>query len=539
MVQCLGKYKLFAEIGHGGMADIFLALSKGTMGIGKLVVIKKMHRALAADPAFVEMFMDEARIALRLNHPNVVNSFDVGEEGGIRYLAMEYLEGQPFARVLAACHESRRAFSYLHQLWVVRNALEGLHYAHELADHNGAPLNLVHRDISPKNIFVTYDGQVKILDFGVAKANLNLAVTAAGSVKGTTGYMAPEQVRGQGIDRRADLFAMGVVLWEVVTRQRLFTGDTIAVINRILHEPVPSVSTVIQGVPEKLEAIVTRALQKDPADRYQSAAEMRKDLDEYIQSTGQSIANEHLSERMCTVFASQRLEIKAHIQQCVSESDTKVSALPVEGVRDHAIGVQLPGLSLEASSVGSGIGPAAREGSGVRSSESGTAGTQSRSGALVSRILSGLIGVSPDGTIRAGGGLRKLLSVTAAAAVFVFVTGLWAGLNGSSSSSTPSMPTASVVSTIDSDSSTPGVTSTDASASISGMTSTANSAATPSDDADRPAPPRSRFAYRAHRRALMLPWMALIWAPRQCKPMFRQDERRLFSLSAGTSHEAS
>src|SRR5215472_7080887 len=189
----LGRYELIAILGHGGMADVYLAVSRGPAGFNKLIVIKRLRPDLAADPSFRDMFLDEARLAARLNHPNVVSTFEVGEEGSSIYLAMEYLEGQPLNLVVREA--SKKHVSLPEELYarILADALMGLHYAHKLADYDGSPLRVVHRDVSPHNIFVTYDGQVKMLDFGIAKAESKATQTEVGVLKGKVAYMAPEQ----------------------------------------------------------------------------------------------------------------------------------------------------------------------------------------------------------------------------------------------------------------------------------------------------------------------------------------------------------
>jgi serine/threonine protein kinase len=201
------RYRLCGRLGGGGQADVFLALTSGPLGFSKLVVIKRLRSEMLQQPELVAMFLDEARLAARLNHPNVVQTYEVAE-GDPHFIAMEYLEGQPLSKM----RQSLAAPSLGAGAWlrIVADALAGLHYAHELCDFDGSPLGVVHRDVSPHNIFVTYDGQVKLVDFGVAKATLNSVRTEAGAIKGKASYMAPEQVLGRA-DRRSDVFAMGAV----------------------------------------------------------------------------------------------------------------------------------------------------------------------------------------------------------------------------------------------------------------------------------------------------------------------------------------
>src|SRR5262245_9374885 len=208
------------------MADVYLAVSRGPEGFNKLVVIKRLKEGVAADPEVHVMFMDEARLAAKLNHANVIQTHEFGSIDGHRYLAMEYLEGQPLNHLVnrALRRDGPGKLPLGLVLRIVADTLQGLHYAHELCDYDGPPLKLVHRDASPHNVFVTYDGQVKLVDFGIAKAAVRSADTSTGIVKGKISYMAPEQALSHAIDRRADIFSIGVILWELVTGERFWSN---------------------------------------------------------------------------------------------------------------------------------------------------------------------------------------------------------------------------------------------------------------------------------------------------------------------------
>src|SRR6185437_8026107 len=235
----LGKYRLIAELGHGGMAEVYLAVVRGPAGFNKLVVIKQIRPQLAEDPEFLAMFLDEARLAARLSHPNVVQTNEVGQEGSRYFIAMEYLEGQPLNRVLHRVQKTGGIPLALH-VKILSDVLGGLHHAHELADFDGTPLEVVHRDVTPHNVFITYDGQVKVVDFGIAKALNSSAETRTGVLKGKVAYMAPEQARGERCDRRADVFSVGVMLWEAATGRRLWKGvPDITILQRLLAGDIP------------------------------------------------------------------------------------------------------------------------------------------------------------------------------------------------------------------------------------------------------------------------------------------------------------
>jgi serine/threonine protein kinase len=310
----VGKYQLLAILGRGGMADVFLALSRGPMGFNKLVVVKRLRAALADDTQFRNMFLDEARLAARLNHPNVVHTYEVGAHEGVYFIAMEYLEGQSLNKVIKEALKREEEFDLNFCARVVSDALAGLHHAHELRDYDGTPLRIIHRDVSPHNVFVTYDGVVKLVDFGIAKAALSSVETEVGVLKGKVAYMSPEQADGRPLDQRADVFAMGIVLWELLTRQRLMQGDSAAAtLHRLMNVPIPALSSVRPDADPELEAIVARSLEKDPADRFQSAQEMRDALEAYIAQSGHPIRPDDVGRRVSAMFQTVREEIQHQI----------------------------------------------------------------------------------------------------------------------------------------------------------------------------------------------------------------------------------
>ena len=282
--QALRKYRLIAEIGRGGMADVYLAVVQGPAGFNKLVVIKKTRPELAQDPEFLAMFLDEARLAARLNHPNVVQTTEVGQDGERYFIAMEYLDGQPLNRIRA---RAPAAFSTLMQARVLADVLAGLHHAHELCDFDGTPLGVVHRDATPQNVFVTYDGLIKVVDFGIAKAIDSSSETRTGTVKGKVTYMAPEQAKGERVDRRADVFAVGVMLWEGIAGRRMWKGvPELTVVHDLINEAIPSIREAVPEVPEALAKVCERALAVRREDRFASAQEMHDVLEEYLDSAG-------------------------------------------------------------------------------------------------------------------------------------------------------------------------------------------------------------------------------------------------------------
>ncbi|WP_437715292.1 serine/threonine-protein kinase [Sorangium sp. So ce448] len=327
----LGRYRLIAKLGRGGMADVFLAVSRGPGSFNKLVVVKCLRVGMADDPRYVLMFLDEAKLSARLNHPNVVQTYEIGGESGGYFIVMEYLEGQPLKDVVRAVVSGcPGAASFTRGAWVrtIVEALRGLHYAHELADFDGGLLGVVHRDVSPHNIFITYDGAVKIVDFGVAKAALNDAHTESGTFKGKMAYAAPEQAMASAdVDRRADIFAIGIVLWELLAMRRLFDGDHVAVMHQLLTRDIPRLSTVVPDIDPALDEIVARALQRDPDRRFATAQEMGDALESYLRGSGEDVRTEQLGAHVLEMFA----ESRALVRQQVTAQFEYLSSLDVAG----------------------------------------------------------------------------------------------------------------------------------------------------------------------------------------------------------------
>jgi serine/threonine-protein kinase len=317
------KYRRIIELGHGGMATVTLTAMRSTHDVTKLVVVKELHSELASYPDCRSMFLDEARLAARLNHPNVVQMFEIvdhvgqaSDDGleGVCALVMEYLEGQPLNRFRSKLKDDPRALGF--HVAVIIEALSGLDYAHTLADYRGAPLNIVHRDISPHNVFVTYAGEVKVLDFGIAKANdASSKPTQSGAVKGKLAYMAPEQALGEKVDGRADVFACGVMLWEAAVGHRLWAGlNDAAIVYRLTQEGIPAPRTERPDVPERLDEIIQRALARDADQRYPSAAALRDDLEGFAATLPEKMSRRALGAIVSTLFEQQREEVRRVIE---------------------------------------------------------------------------------------------------------------------------------------------------------------------------------------------------------------------------------
>lgn len=297
----LGRYRLVQRLATGGMAEVFLAVAEGPEGFQKVVVVKRVLPHFAEDPRFAEMFLDEARLAARLEHPNIVQIFDLGEDAGRYYLAMEYLRGLPVSQVMRRLRAQDRDLPHPLAAWLLARAAQALHYAHRLAGPDGRPLGIVHRDISPDNLFLTRNGVLKVLDFGIAKAITNRHETAAGTVKGKFAYMSPEQVRGLPLDARSDVFSLGVVLYELTTAKRPFGGASdLMTVSSILHDPPPRPAEVFPGYDPHLEAICLRCLEKDPGHRFGSAGELAEALALLAGSTATEAALAALVESLAT-----------------------------------------------------------------------------------------------------------------------------------------------------------------------------------------------------------------------------------------------
>ncbi|MCC6646331.1 MAG: serine/threonine protein kinase [Polyangiaceae bacterium] len=278
--QRLDRYELIGELASGGMATVFLARLAGVGGFQRFVAIKRLHPHLSSEPDFVQMFLDEARLAASIHHPHVVPILEVGTSDAGYYVVMEYVEGDTLSRVVARGASAGQKIPAGIALRVGLDTLAGLHAAHDLADDAGQPLGLVHRDVSPQNILVGVDGSARLTDFGVARASSRLATTQAGTLKGKLAYMPPEQAKGGELDRRADVFAMAIVLWEVLAGQRLFKGKSeLETLNRLLFEPIPRLSSVTPEVPRALDDVLAKALNREVDARFSTAAEFADALE--------------------------------------------------------------------------------------------------------------------------------------------------------------------------------------------------------------------------------------------------------------------
>lgn len=306
------------------MASVHLARMDGPGGFQKWVAIKRIHPNLVEDDQFVDMFLDEARIAAGINHANVAQVFDLGKDEGTYWIAMEYLHGEPLRELMRRCEERNSSISCDIAARMCADAAEGLHSAHELRGKNNQLLGLVHRDVTPHNLFITYDGYTKVVDFGIAKVADRLSETRAGTLKGKLAYMSPEQVRGQDdVDRTTDIFALGVVLWELTTGHRLFRMDTdLDTLEKVQACVVPPPSTIVPNYPIELESVVMKALAKKKPERYQTAREFSRALQMYLQRRATLIGPEEVSVFVRELFADRIKAREAHLAWAADVTST-------------------------------------------------------------------------------------------------------------------------------------------------------------------------------------------------------------------------
>jgi serine/threonine-protein kinase len=329
-----GKYRVLATIARGGMAHVHLAATRGDHGFTKVVVVKEMLEELSADPAFRTMFAQEARVAAQLSHPNIVTTFEADARSERLYMVMEYLDGQPLNRV-------RRKLAGVafqaHHLFVLSNVLEALSYAHAVRDYDGTELRIVHRDVTPHNVFVTYAGEVKLVDFGIAKVVRNGPDTRVGQVKGKLAYMPPEQARGMNIDHRADLFSVGVMLWETFAERRLWAGiDEVEVLRMLLEGRLPDLESALEWVPAQLTQIILRALAPMAKDRYESADAMKRDLDAFRRTLPDLPDRADVGRLVAEAFSNERGQSNALIrEQLARASATETGEFVAQSLTSH------------------------------------------------------------------------------------------------------------------------------------------------------------------------------------------------------------
>jgi tRNA A-37 threonylcarbamoyl transferase component Bud32 len=303
----VGRYEVVHRIACGGMAEIYLARASGIYGFEKYVVLKRILPQYAANAEFVRMFLKEARVAASLDHANIAHVYDIGETGGSTFFAMEYLHGEDLRHTMRELDGRAERLPLEHAIEIVMGAAAGLHFAHEKRGPDGRSLGIVHRDVSPANIVITYDGGVKVVDFGIAKLAADPELSQRYALKGKLAYMAPEQLHNLPVDRRCDVFSLGIVLYEITTKTRLFKGATeVQTMKAVLDGVVPPPSSLIPEYPPALERIVMRALAMNPDERYQSARELQIDLEAFVHEQRIRVSPAALAEWMERTFGPKR-----------------------------------------------------------------------------------------------------------------------------------------------------------------------------------------------------------------------------------------
>ncbi|MBX3274940.1 MAG: protein kinase, partial [Sandaracinaceae bacterium] len=309
-----GKYLLLDRIAVGGMAEVYTAKSFGIEGFEKIIAIKRILPTMAEDHDFISMFIDEAKIAGHLTHANIVPIYELGKIGESHYIAMEYVWGKDLLQIMNRFRRMRRHMPPVMAAWIASKMLEGLDYAHRKRDRHGRPMGIIHRDVSPQNILVSYEGQVKLIDFGIAKAASRNTKTQAGVLKGKFGYMSPEQVRGLPIDHRSDIFGASTCLHEMLTGERLFVGESdFSTLEKVRNADVAPPSQLVADLPAELEAIVLKGLAREPDDRWQTAGEMQEELQRFIALQRPPFGTSKLNTWMRTAFAPEIAKEKGRL----------------------------------------------------------------------------------------------------------------------------------------------------------------------------------------------------------------------------------
>jgi tRNA A-37 threonylcarbamoyl transferase component Bud32 len=411
----LGRYELLARLAVGGMAEIYLARAQGMSGFEKLLVLKRILPQHALDPELLRMFLDEARLSATLTHPHITQVYDIGTQGDTPFFTMEYVHGANLRELLnaqATVAGGDRALPDAHAVSIIAAAAAGLHYAHERRGADGQPLQIVHRDVSPSNVLVTYDGAVKVADFGIAKWASQRTQTQAGALKGKFAYMSPEQCRSQSVDRRSDVFALGTLLYELTTGTPPFRGDSdYEILTHIVNDAAPAPARPAGNYPPDLARIVLRALARAPEERYATAQALQVDLETFARQHQLSLSSVALGDYMRTLFADRMAAWEA-AQRAGQTLGQHLRAASVDPARATA------GLAVVPTATDLHL-PAADESPVADASALPTAAaTARRPPGLRAAILTGILFVTAAGaTIINGSSPRPGDSATATTAV--------------------------------------------------------------------------------------------------------------------------
>ena len=361
-----GEYKILKKVATGGMAEVFLAKRVGMKGFEKLLAIKRILPQFSENEEFIAMFIDEAKLAAQLNHRNIVQIYDFGNQQGSYYIAMEYVFGKDLRTILKKSRDKHQRLPLTQCAYIITEAARGLEFAHNLEDHHGNPLNIIHRDISPQNIFISYEGDVKIADFGIAKAASKSTETRAGVLKGKILYMSPEQAWGKTIDRRSDLYSLGVLFYEMVADRKIVEADSeFSMLEKVRNAEVDFPPEIFEKIPNRLSYIIKKTLEKDPGNRYQTAHEIRVDLENYLLTAKETLSEKTISGYLKDLFRDEIKEERKILVEGGGVSEEKTIAIePVPGPKPETpekISSPLMGLKKIEPSEKKGISPSIKE----------------------------------------------------------------------------------------------------------------------------------------------------------------------------------
>lgn len=347
-----GNYILLEKLASGGMAEIYLSKKLAAEGVQKFVAVKRILSQHSSSEDFIRMFKDEAKIAVNLAHSNVVSIYDFGVENNQLYLVMDYLEGKNLRQILNRLKQVNKRFSISHIVYVTKAIAAGLDHAHRLIDATtGQPLNIIHRDMSPQNVMVSFEGEVKIIDFGIAKSTTQEESTRVGTLKGKFGYMSPEQVDGMEVDARTDIFALGIMLWEMLSEQRLFlTNNEMTTLRKIRDCKIPSLREIDPNIPIELEKIVNKGLARNKTQRYQTAAEMQKDLQSFLNRYNPDFSSQDFAEFIKEMYSEEIVEARKR-QVAYSKVDVPLDPLAGRASKIDAITQSMTFTSAETENV--------------------------------------------------------------------------------------------------------------------------------------------------------------------------------------------
>ena len=398
-----GKYNLLKRIAVGGMAEIFLARQEGPEGFEKMICIKRIRPHLSSQPNFVNMFLNEAKLAARLNHPNIAQIYDLGRINDSYFIAMEYISGRDMSRIVPKAQANGIPFPMVYALKVAANVCDGLNYAHTKTDAYGNPLHIVHRDVTPENCLVGFNGTVKLVDFGIAKANTQLEETQAGELKGKLSYMSPEQAMGEPLDHRSDIFSLGAILYEWITGARMFTGENeMAILKELGRSHLPT-SYFNENVPESVEKILMRLRKIVKKDT--SPLGTCKDIDTYLASCEFTPSNIHLANFLKQLFDDEIQEEQEQLVRLRQEEDIEESSAYDDLMEDQIL--ELDAISGQIDREPSLNGPSvefppALEAEGPAGSAAGLKRESSLSAQLIVHLKSNEISILRDMAERHG-----------------------------------------------------------------------------------------------------------------------------------------